>query len=424
MPLTYRIIEIFTSEEARFGGRPLYDAVVEFVSRSKIAARCIVTRGIAGSYENGEIASTNIEVLLFNMPIKIEIILPSAELDTILPKIEEMVRNGIVAIREVEAGLHRAQSRLIPRQLKVKDAMTPRPKSVSTVTSVSEIIRLLLNSDFNTVPVVDSENRPVGIITQEDLIKRAEMPIRLGLLAKFEQEQIDAYLETVANKTAGEIMTSPAITVSEDKRLGDAVDLMLKHHLKRFPVVDDRGVLTGILARFDVFRTITREVPDWEAIKAQQVAVEDVKTVADVMRRDTQTVKPNALIEEVIRIIDTNDIQRVAVVDDEEHLLGLISDADLVSAFSEHRAGLWDHLVRKLPFAELARRHEELIERTQARTASDVMKTDLITVCEDTSVDEAVKLMAENGIKRLPVIDDNGIFKGLISRDSLLRAGI
>ena len=46
--LHYKKIEIFTSEEARWQGQPLYAAVVQFVHDLKIAARCLVTRGIEG----------------------------------------------------------------------------------------------------------------------------------------------------------------------------------------------------------------------------------------------------------------------------------------------------------------------------------------------------------------------------------------
>jgi len=89
----YNVIEIFTSEEVHWKGRPLHLAIIEEVRTAKIAARTIVLKGVAGSYENGEIASSTLEILSFNMPLKIEIILPAAELNTILPKIEEMVTN-------------------------------------------------------------------------------------------------------------------------------------------------------------------------------------------------------------------------------------------------------------------------------------------------------------------------------------------
>ena len=52
------------------------------------------------------------------------------------------------------------------------------------------------------------------------------------------------------------------------------------------------------------------------------------------------------------------------------------------------------------------------------------MRTDLVTVREETTIDEAVRLMADKGLKRLPVLDGEGHFRGMISRDSLLRTGL
>jgi CBS-domain-containing membrane protein len=141
------------------------------------------------------------------------------------------------------------------------------------------------------------------------------------------------------------------------------------------------------------------------------------------MRRDTSTVLPDTPVEEVISLIDCSDIQRVSVVDKEGYFLGLISDKDLLVAFSERHPGIWDYFVSKIPFTERSRRNKELREHLRAKTAAKVMNTDIVTVREDTSIDEAIRLMIERAIKRLPVVDTEGKFKGMISRDSLLRAG-
>ncbi len=422
--MNYKIIHIFTSEEARFGGKSLQDAVVEFVRRLKIAARCTVTRADAGCYESGEVATRKLEILSFNMPIRIEIILPESELSLVLPHIEEMVSDGIVGVDSVEVVLHRTRKHLIPRQVRVRDVMTPSPKSVAAATSVADVVRLLLSSNFDGLPVVDADQRPIGIITPGDLIKRAGMPVRLGLLEEFERHHLDEVLAAMEKRMAQEIMSQPLVTVAEDKSLVEAVNVMLSKHLKRLPVVDAEGKLVGILARLDVFHTITRETPDWKTIQDRNVAVSNVRCMRDIMRRDTHTVSPETSIDEVLRIIDDNDIQRVAVVDAGGKLLGLISDRDLLSVFSAHKAGLWDRLASKLSFTEMGRRHKAFLEQSRKATAAQVMKTELVTVREEDTIDEAIRLMAQKGIKRLPVLNAEGKFMGMVSRDALLRAGM
>jgi CBS domain-containing protein len=422
--MNYKLIHIFTSEEVRFQGKPLQDAVVEFVRRLKTAARCTVTRADAGCYESGEVATRKLEILSFNMPVLIEIVLPESELSLVLPHIEEMVSDGIVGVESLEVVVHRTRKHLIPRQIRVRDVMTPSPKTVAPTASAAEVVRLLLSGDFNGVPVIDAEARPIGIITQGDLIERAGMPVRLGLLEEFERHHLDELLSALEKRSVREIMTQPAVTIGEDKPLIEAVNLMLSKRLKRLPVINAQGQLVGILARLDVFHTVTHEAPDWKAIEGRNVAVSDLRYVRDIMRRDTHAVLPETSIDEVIRLIDDNDIQRVAVVDTQGNFLGLVSDRDLLNAFSAHKAGLWDRLASKLSFTELGQRHKAFLEQSRKTTAAQVMKTDLVTVREETTIDEAVRLMIGQKIKRLPVLDEQGKFKGLVSRDSLLRAGM
>jgi len=423
MPLKYSVIEIYSNEEARCREKPLPEAVLEYFRGLKIASRCIVMRGIEGGYENGEVATQNILVLSFNMPLKIEIVLPSAELDRVLPTLEEMVCEGIVAVREIEVRSHQARKRLLPRQIKVKDLMTASPSKVSPSTSLSEVARLLLSSIFNGVPVVDGEDRPIGIITQEDLIYRAKMPMRLGLLAESDRERVDTVLDSLQSIKAEEIMTRPVVFVEEDEFATKAVNLMIEKRLKRLPVLDKRGKLAGMLSRVDIFSAIMKESPDWKAFQKKQIRVGNLRLVSDIMRRDTNSVSPETSVEDVIRIIDSDDIQRVVVLEKDGTFLGLISDRDLLVAFSDHHTGIWDYFVSIVPFTERGRRQKEIREHLRKKTAAEVMKTDLITVSEDTTLGEAIKLMTEKALKRIPVVDPDGKFRGMISRDEILRIG-
>ncbi len=424
MSLRYNVIEIFTSEGARHQGKPVAEAVIGHIRSKKVAARCLVTRGIGGCYESGEIVSSKILDLSHNMPLKIEIVMPAAELHYVLPGVEDIVTDGIVVVEEMEIRSHRTSKRLLPRHLLVRDAMTPSPVSVPAETFVSEAVRTLLSADFNALPVVDQDHRPIGIVTQGDLIQRAGMPVRLGLIQSFGEQRMDDWLNTVSGMLVSEVMTYPVTTIAWDRPLTEAVDSMLSKKLKRLPVVDDDGKLAGMIARLDVFRVITSESPDWEALARQNIALFDARFVRDVMRRDVHAVQADTPVEEVLKVIDTNDIQRVVVLDDRGKLLGIISDRDLLAEFSEHRGGLWDLLLSKVTFGETAQLHKEVRERARARKASDVMKSELVTVREDTAIEEAVRLMVAHQFKRLPVVDDEGRFRGMVSRDSILRAGM
>jgi CBS domain-containing protein len=421
--LEYKIIEIFTSEQERWHGQQLHSAVVQHVSGLKIAARCIVTRGIEGSYESGEVSTGRIEVLSYNMPVRIAIVLPASDFPRVLLEVEKMVTDGIIGVRDLSVVAYKTRGHLMPGHTKVHEIMTPSPKWVELTTPLSEVARLLLSSAFTGLPVVDKANRPVGVIAQGDLIYKAGMPMRLGLLAESGREKVGAALEALASKRAEDIMTRPAITVGQDDLVTEAVNVMIGKKVKRLPVVDEEGRLVGILSRVDVFHTVMRECPDWAAFKGQKIIVEGLRFVSDIMRRDTSSVLPETPVEEVMRLIACNDIQRICVVDKDGVFLGLISDRDLLIAFSDRHPGIWDYFVGKVPFTERSRRHKELKSHLNGKTAGDVMNTDIVTVGEGAPIEEAIKLMLERAIKRLPVLDSEGRFKGMISRDSLLRAG-
>lgn len=85
MSLKYKIIRIFTSEEeVHWHGKPLYNAIMEYIRSLKLAARCTINRRIAGCYENGEISTQTILDLSMNLPLTIEIFLPAAEAESVL----------------------------------------------------------------------------------------------------------------------------------------------------------------------------------------------------------------------------------------------------------------------------------------------------------------------------------------------------
>jgi len=416
--LNYKAIEIFTNEEARYGGKPVADAVIDYIRDLKIAARCIVTRGIAGCYESGEVTTGRLEVLSYNLPIRIYIVLPTAISDQVLAGLDPLIGNGILALHDLTVVSHKAANTFFPRQLTVKDVMTPDPASVAVDSPVSEAARLLLTSIFTGLPVVDAQGHPVGVVTQGDLIVKGGLPLRLGMLAELTPGDTEAVMATLARKRAQEIMTAPAVTIQEDRPLTEAVDLMLTKKLKRLPVIKKGGRLVGILSRLDIFKTVMREAPDWEAFRAQKIEVKNLRTVSDILRRDTRTVSPDTTIDEVIQMIDGNDIQCVAVVNTNGTLIGMITDSDLLHYFKPDPEGL------RTLFSRLTRpAGKNLSQRLETTTAFEVMCADLLTVQEDMLIEDAIRLMTEKRLKRLPVIDDTSRFKGMISRDSLLRTG-
>src|SRR5574338_371038 len=141
--------------------------------------------------------------------------------------------------------------------MQAKDVMTTRLATVAPDATVREIANLLLERRISAVPVVDSDGRLKGIVSEGDLIRRPELgTLRhrswwLSLLSNAEEDAI-SYVKTHGGH-ARDVMTPEVITVDETAPLEQIADTLEKHGIKRVPVLG-KGKLVGIVSRADLLR--------------------------------------------------------------------------------------------------------------------------------------------------------------------------
>ncbi|MGK4585304.1 CBS domain-containing protein [Kitasatospora sp. HPMI-4] len=136
----------------------------------------------------------------------------------------------------------------------VADVMTHEVIRVAPDTGFRGILALLTEFDITAVPVVDGDDRPIGIVSEADLLRtQAAQDDPASLLAE------PAAGDGRQAVTAGELMTSPAISTSPGTSVVSAARLMNRHHVKRLPVVDDDGRLVGMVSRSDLLRVFLRD---------------------------------------------------------------------------------------------------------------------------------------------------------------------
>lgn len=139
----------------------------------------------------------------------------------------------------------------------VHDVMTPGVVTARPDTSFKEIAELFHLNDITAVPVVDDQDRPLGMVSEADLIrKEAGVPDPEGRshgvwLRPGEQARAEA-------ETAAELMTSPAITARAVWSVPEAARAMDKHKVKRLPVIDEAGRLVGLVSRADLLLVFLR----------------------------------------------------------------------------------------------------------------------------------------------------------------------
>ena len=143
--------------------------------------------------------------------------------------------------------------------MQAKDVMTSRVVTVSPETPVEEIAKRLLERRISAVPVVDPGGRPIGIVSEGDLMRRPEATGErrpswwLELLAEPE-ERAREYVRSHGG-LAHEVMTRDPVTVEEDAPLDAIAALLEKHRIKRVPVVRD-GKLVGIVSRANLIQGV------------------------------------------------------------------------------------------------------------------------------------------------------------------------
>ncbi|GII05997.1 CBS domain-containing protein [Planobispora takensis] len=138
-------------------------------------------------------------------------------------------------------------------------------------------------------------------------------------------------------------------------------------------------------------------------------------TVADVMTKDVLTVTAQTPFKDIVAAFADRAVSGAPVVDDAGHVVGIVTEADLLRKEEfkdapEERHRLFEH-----------RRDRLTRRKARGDTAAELMTTPVMTVAPDTVIPAASRLIAEHGVKRLPVVDEAGRLVGIVSRADLLK---
>jgi CBS domain-containing protein len=141
----------------------------------------------------------------------------------------------------------------------VKDVMSTHPVTVLRSSPVKEMAAMLREFRVSGFPVLDDDGKVIGVVSEADLLAKEALAGGTGGIRKvIAGRRGGRQLSKAKGATAGDLMTSPAVTVSEDDTISRAARLMYRRGLKRLPVVDAAGRPTGIISRADVLAVFDR----------------------------------------------------------------------------------------------------------------------------------------------------------------------
>jgi CBS domain-containing protein len=140
----------------------------------------------------------------------------------------------------------------------VRDVVTVRPE-----TDLAEAVKLLAEHDVSALPVVDADDRVIGILSEADLVHRAEIGTEQHrpwwLEAVTGASTLAREFAKSHGQKVGEIMTSEVVSVAEDTPLSEIAALLERKRIKRVPVVRE-GKLVGIVSRSNLVQALASAV--------------------------------------------------------------------------------------------------------------------------------------------------------------------
>jgi CBS domain-containing protein len=160
--------------------------------------------------------------------------------------------------------------------MKISDVMSRDIVTATPDMALKDALELMVRHGVSGLPVVNPDGTLIGIMTEGDLLRRAEIgtagecPGWLACLFAPGRSALD-YVRSHARKIE-ELMTHEVITIAAGDSLADAIALMQAHRIKRLPVVEN-GRLIGIVSRADVLRTLLTKLSGVPAVSATDAEI-------------------------------------------------------------------------------------------------------------------------------------------------------
>ena len=230
--------------------------------------------------------------------------------------------------------------------MKAADIMTRNVVSVQPQTTILQAADLMLQHRISGLPVVDSGGHVVGIVTEGDFLRRIETgtqrkrPRWLQFLVgpgRLAEEYVHS-----SSRRIEDVMSQAVHTIAEDTPVGDVVELMERHRIKRLPVLrDDR--LVGIVSRANLLHALASVGREIKSTSADDAAIRE-RLLTELNQQDWA---PVGLIDVIVR---NGTVELWGTILDERKRRALIVAAENVPDVK----GVRDHLVCVEPVSGMA----------------------------------------------------------------------
>lgn len=154
--------------------------------------------------------------------------------------------------------------------MRAKDVMTTNVLCLDVKASIFDAAELMVGAEVSAAPVVDDKGSMVGIVSEADLLRRAEIgtTARKSWFSRLLTSDATSAREFVHShsRRVAEVMTKDVVTVGEETELGELAELMERRGVKRLPIVRD-GAVVGIVGRSDLLQALLSREPDGQTVQ-------------------------------------------------------------------------------------------------------------------------------------------------------------
>ena len=146
------------------------------------------------------------------------------------------------------------------------------------------------------------------------------------------------------------------------------------------------------------------------------------KRAKDIMTTDVIVANKNDIIANVANLLIKEKIGGLPVVDEENKVVGIISETDIMKKESHVDYPRMLNFIQGIIFLDDMKKFEDEMRAIAAYKVEDLMSKDIITVNENDTFDYVANVMINKSINRVPVVDENNFLKGIICRYDIIKA--
>ena len=144
------------------------------------------------------------------------------------------------------------------------------------------------------------------------------------------------------------------------------------------------------------------------------------KRVGNIMTTDVVTVHPDTTVHQIARLMSDHDIGGVPVVDDNDQVLGVVTELDMIVRNTRFKVPNFIMILDSIIYLETPHHFRERLEHMMGVTAQEIMTKPAVTIAPDAGIEKLAEVMVGRRMNPIPVVEA-GRLVGIISRSDIIR---